>query len=1338
MANFMRAACVAVAVVFSYLSAAEAVPLSTDEARCQKIVGVQSRVLVKKRFKALQKCNDLIYKGKLPAGTDCTLESKAAAKISKADIKFDAKVQAKCPDPIVAGLDFGGQCYGVTTAAALSDCLLQEHSASADDLIATAYPAKPVRQCVGGVNNGRFCLGPAACPAPGVCVVPGRTCDGGSNDGTLCAVDANCTGGGLCLPSKAQTKCAKGVGGVVAKQADKRMSTVQKCKKLVAKGKLPANTNCVVEGQDKIDKLTTKSIAKVKKLCPPAVVATMMFGGSCGGADDQDSVAACGTCSADNTADSMIAVQHGTGAIVGGATAMQIADSADCVEGPQSRCRVGDYLLANDAIRVVVQDIQRNYLAGIGQFGGQIIDADLVRTVGDDRDSFEEWAISLNIESTAHYTNMTVLNDGSNGGAAVLRATGVDDLLDLLNPSSVIADFGLLLPATVDDVDIPVTVQTDYILEPGAKFVRVETTVLNTDPSTLDIFFGEFINGGGQLELFQSGYGFGEPLVTSPCISGKCDRLANMVAYSGELDSDGVSYAYLTETPGSSTFTTSGVTVPQLGIPVLSALVGLAQPNFELAPTGLDGDSLTFTRYFLVGDGTVSSLIDTRNEAMCIPFGTIEGTVDVGGIPVAGADIAVLSVPILGPGGDPPFNPLLSRNVVTHTRTDAAGEYSVTLPPGSYNVVANLDGSPFEGGGGTPVEHPVALAAFASVTRDITLPETGTLRVTVLDENSAPIAARVSVVGFDPSPDLVVTQNPPLISNRTTVFGDRGQDGFPYGIAYATFADHSGDTGDLPLEPGSYRVYVSHGTEYSIDFDDVTITAGGTTTVNGVVERVIDSTGFVSGDFHVHSIDSPDSAISRADRVVSMLGEGVDFFASTDHGFRSDFTSTLADLGVAHLLSTTIGQEITTFDYGHFNAWPLDFYPGLPNGGYIDHGGAAPDGMDYPSAGYYSETPADIIALAHADYSGGPNTVQINHIHSHFGVDGGSGLAIDTGLTPPSSAVPAAARRLDPLVPDFFTDTFDALEIWIGDSRGQILDNFLGQNTGVWFNLLNQGIISTGVANSDTHRRFTTQAGFPRTMVASLTDDPGSINQDDVSAGVNTGRALGTNGPMIRVTAHASSTGESGGLDLGRCTGVVPCTNVGDCSPCTDDSQCLIGETCTAMPTLITTSDGAVDITVDVQSPTWAPFDKIEFYVNSTTTTVTTPNVQTGAGLISVKTYTLTPDFVHTDGAEFTVGSVLVPGTGSSRLEASTTLSLTGLSDDAWIVVMVTGTDGVSEPLFPVVPNSITTGTNPNLASLIDGNLGEGGIPALAFTNPVFINADGVAGWQAPGVQIAP
>jgi hypothetical protein len=65
--------------------------------------------------------------------------------------------------------------------------------------------------------------------------------------------------------------------------------------------------------------------------------------------------------------------------------------------------------------------------------------------------------------------------------------------------------------------------------------------------------------------------------------------------------------------------------------------------------------------------------------------------------------------------------------------------------------------------------------------------------------------------------------------------------------------------------------------------------------------------------------------------------------------------------------------------------------PSEVNNGAVDFGGAAPVGQDYPSSGFYNMTPEDIVNAAHADAQGASNTIQINHIHSFFGIDGGSG-----------------------------------------------------------------------------------------------------------------------------------------------------------------------------------------------------------------------------------------------------------------------------------------------------------------------------------------------------------
>jgi hypothetical protein len=824
------------------------------------------------------------------------------------------------------------------------------------------------------------------------------------------------------------------------------------------------------------------------------------------------------------------------------------------------------------------------------------------------------------------------------------------------------------------------------------------------------IYFGEYLNGSGQLFLFQPVNGFGSPLVTSPCPATAANP-CNFVAYGGHKGGAGVSYGYVHNVPGSSTFSTSGVTVPLLGRSVALALVGLdGGPNFALAAAGAPGDRITFDRWFVVGDGSISSITDARNDFQDLPTGTVTGTVTLGGNPAPGAQVVVLgsTAPSQAPGST-------NKNVVTQALTDAAGNYRLTLPPGSYTIQAALDGAPYEGGGGTPLAHPIVVAAFAAVAENLALPATGAIRVQVTDEAAQPIPARASIVGFDPSPDPKNTQTVLIINTTTNVFSNRGPDGAPFGTTNTLFIDTSGDSGVVPLEPGNYQVVVSRGPEYSVDKHNVTVTAGATTTVTAEIARVIDSTGFVGSDFHVHSIESPDSQIARRDRVVTMLADGVEFFASTDHDIRTSFEPDIAAIaGASALLATTPGEEITSFDYGHWNAWPMTIDPAQVNGGAVDFGGAAPPGQDFPSFGNYSLSPGEVIDLAKAD-PGASNTVQVNHIHGFFGLEGGSGLAIDTGATPPQSAVPGAARRLDPSITNYFPEVdpmnpgqakFDALEVWIGDDRSQVYTNFLGQNAGDWFNLLNQGYRPTGVADSDTHDRVSGTSGFPRTFVASPTDAPSGLGAiaDTLSQNVNDGRAFGSNGPFVRVRVIADSTSEEGRLQLGY-------------------------------PTEIATTDGEVDVEVDIQSPQWAEFDTVELYVNATTT-CSQSTLQSGAGPVNVRRYAITPTVTKSAPGDFTISSnEVVPG--HFRWEASASFSLTGLTSDVWIVVMVKGKDGVSRPLFPVVPSSLMTATNTTLADLTDGNLGENGVTALAFTNPIYVDVDG-GGWTAPGVQVVP
>jgi hypothetical protein len=103
-------------------------------------------------------------------------------------------------------------------------------------------------------------------------------------------------------------------------------------------------------------------------------------------------------------------------------------------------------------------------------------------------------------------------------------------------------------------------------------------------------------------------------------------------------------------------------------------------------------------------------------------------------------------------------------------------------------------------------------------------------------------------------------------------------------------------------------------------------------------------------------------------------------------------------------------------------------------------------------------------------------------------------------------------------------------------------------------------------------------------------------------------------------------------------------------------------------------------------------------------------------------------------GTDFTVQSVNVaPGVpGAQRLETTLSIPYPLLPGDTWFVVVVKGTDGVSQPMFPVYPKDLRSSGNASLAQLLDGNLGESGVLALGFTNALYADVDGTPGFQAP------
>ncbi|MBW2385297.1 MAG: hypothetical protein JRG92_16820 [Deltaproteobacteria bacterium] len=873
----------------------------------------------------------------------------------------------------------------------------------------------------------------------------------------------------------------------------------------------------------------------------------------------------------------------------------------------------------------------------------------------------------LNVETVVNAQTATIINDGQNGLPAVLETCGPDDLLDFVNPSSQVIDLGLGFPPAADDNDQDVYACTRYTLNVGDTYVQLDTEIFNDELTPLPMIVGDWMNAGGELDMYgRPNEGVGAALLAP----------LGALAFTGYAE--GIDYHYTT-TPsvGATNYVTiSGVTVILHHTDMLTLLfTGLTD---FIVPAG--GSAHT-VRYFGVGDGSSSNAVDLENAVKGNVTATIEGLVTVGGVPAAGAHVSVGTLDDTG----------RIKELVTRLTTDEAGRFSGTAvianPVVNYGVVAGLSGALYENGA---LEPPVRIIALdvpdEVVSVDFLLPESGRIQVNVTDQAGA-VPARVTLVGFDPSPEPIIPgpSFPGLGGGDLGLFNDVS-DIHPFGVAAVAYADAEGEV-TFEVEPGDYQLYVSRGPEYSLFETPVTVTGGQTTAVVAQIARVLDTPGFVSGDFHVHGINSADSRVSHRRRVLGYAADGIDNLVMTDHHVHTDLGPTIAELGLSRFVGSTVGEEITTFDYGHYNAYPLRVDPSRPSKGSTDWAVAAPPGQDFPNpdtgSPSFNATPAELADLATQGANSLPDsTIQVNHIGSHF-----NPLQIDTGVDPIQDDLDATERlqrRLDPAAGNLF-HPFPAMELWNGDSRGA-QSEFLDQRIGIWMNLLSAGYSTTAIADTDSHKFNSLRSAGAATWTAASpgADAPDTFDSAEVARSVTAGKAVGGQGLYVQARLRAT------------------------------DGSGDIADLTAAGKTSMTDASGHVTLEIDVQAPLWAEYDTIEIYANATTTRV-----------LQSYNYTATPTLTLVSAADFAVNEVVVDSgvDGASRWTTTHSENFVGLTEDTWFIVVVKGTDGVSRPMFPVYASDLDAGMNTTLADLTDGNLDQGGVMALGFTNALYFQA---------------
>lgn len=810
-----------------------------------------------------------------------------------------------------------------------------------------------------------------------------------------------------------------------------------------------------------------------------------------------------------------------------GATAKTIDDPSQLVGGNYAQGRLGDLILENDRVRVVVQQATRA-IAPI-PYGGTIIDADLKRSAGTPgRDEFGKLGLVYAFGRTVNHTKVEVLEDGSRGGYAVIAATGEDTVVDYVNVKNVISDFlGNVQLVRDPNEPIPFLVTTYYVLSPGESRVRVLSAFCNQGKETVSMQVGDIVEQGGVSEIFNPD-GCTNGLGAKAC-------LIDPSSWFG-YQADGVAYGYRaykfadSKTPATNALLyVAGVAAVLADGENQAGLLSWVDANATRRPGSfgvLPGDKRTFLRDFFVGKD----------------LGEISGTM----LGLDSAPKSRLTVNVQNADGTPfPFGRVTVKNaetgrMLTMLVADAQGLARGDVRPGNYLIGTGALGSAI-----APLT-PVSVPSNGEANVTVKKGGTRTLTVQVTDPFNLPLTSKV----------VVRCANPPCTDQLINYRAWANVEDQPSDIQAIV---HVGADGRvvIPLPPGEYEVLVSRGMEYSA-FPDTFPTRGqpvdlrtADQMVTATLAHVVDTTGFMSADLHVHAMGSPDSSVANSVRAMSFAAEGVDVLVSTDHDFVTDYRPVLEQLQLTSQMTSMIGCEVTPFDYGHHNTFPLQRRNTVNGGAFEWAGGDGPSlrlGQMY--AGIRAADPEAVIQMNHPRGSpGGALTM----------------MKIDTE-TAATHADPANFRQepapnATALDTKLYDNDYDAMEIMNGTSPNPAVLND-------WMTFMSRGWLKVGTGVSDSHYTYNVVGGYGRTWLKLGVDQPGQFTTSAFTTAMKQRKATFSSGPFITLTAQ-------------RVVGGVPSGPVFE-----------LGDT--------VTGGGELELTVDVQAPDWMQFDSVEVHTHAT------------------------------------------------------------------------------------------------------------------------------------------
>ncbi len=668
----------------------------------------------------------------------------------------------------------------------------------------------------------------------------------------------------------------------------------------------------------------------------------------------------------------------------------------------------GDFVIANDRYAVLIEDTGASDL--YDPFGGRPVGVAAVSggalvEAGD----FNEliFGLGLNLVETER---VTVLADGSDGGAAIIRASGP------MGPLEFVGALGDAIPGGDEIAGLPAAI--DYRLAPGSDEVEVSITVQSRETRgyRLPLVIAAVFQAS-RMPVWTEALGF--------------DISMEDLGYAAFVDDDGTSYALAAPEGGSiqSILDQSGVYIFNVG---RSAIPGCGEVTVPLGSIVLGGPGLS---------GLQRSLAARDGRSLRNVTGTVT---HADGSPAPEVRVHVRRA---------------DGRHFTRFSPAEDGTFSVDVPEEAVELFVIREGSPMEG--------PIAVAAGTS-TATIQLPPTGTIGVTITAEDmTTAIPARVQVVPVTPFPATPADMGERRLGN------DR---------VYTAFVMDG--RVQLEVAPGDYDVIVTRGFEYELTRERVSVAAAAEVEVTSALAQVVDSTGVMCADYHIHTHRSPDSPDAPQLKLLSLVADGLEIAIRSDHEWVNDFEPVIAELGIGQHVRGIGGEELTTFAYGHFGVFPLTEDRSQRSGSAVPWVGQLPPAV-FNAVRARPEQPALII----------------NHPRSGGSLGGyfnAAGFDRETGMVANA---------------DHWDEGFTLVEVFNDDSFNDVRDGEVQD----WFALLGSGRRVFAVGSSDSHKLDSSPVGWPRTCLALGSDDPRAVTPNMVRDATAAGHSVISGGILLDV-----------------------------------------------------------------------------------------------------------------------------------------------------------------------------------------------------------------------------